>query len=292
MSRLVQLFPAFPSMGFSEDAGQTEESIASAVPDTAEEESFPDDSLFIDESDTGNLAQSDDDIDWIPFYVDTDALVPIHFEAGEASEIAGSLSPKTLVYGYRYDDQWICVADANDVGYFVKTEYLSPYSKEMTVIALFRHDLEEMSGGFTLDTDVHSVSGMTLEDIAFLLQEYPNLQEIRESVLIFEGIYGVNAYFILSVASHESGYGTSPLAREKHNLFGIGAYTDDAFDSALSFNSKTDSVDYFCILMNIYRENGMTTPAAINEQYASDELWASQVVQLMNHFAAKKTTNY
>jgi hypothetical protein len=272
--------------GYEPETGSMTESKYMEKPKNTDNSGIPVEPLPPDESD---LAPNDEAIDWITFYVDTEALVPVHFDAREASEIAGYLSHKAIVYGYHFDDQWLCIPDASDIAYFVKAAHLTPYSKEMSEISLFHQNLEEISGEFTIDSDVHSVSGMTLEDIAFLLQEYPDLQDIQEAVLIFEREYGVNAYFILSVASHESGYGTSPIAKEKANLFGIGAYLIDAFDSALSFDSRTKSVKYFCILMNEYRENGRTTPIAINELYASDETWASQVVQLMNQFSMNNT---
>lgn len=48
--------------------------------------------------------------------------------------------------------------------------------------------------------------------------------------------YGVNAAMELAFANHESGFGTSSLAYDKYNFFGLGA-EDDAFGNANSFIS-------------------------------------------------------
>ena len=140
---------------------------------------------------------------------------------------------------------------------------------------------------FSVNTAINNVSGMTLEEITFILQRYPSLQEIGEPALLFEKKYGVNAYFILGVASQESGFGTSLLAGRKNNLFGLGAFDVNSFESALTFSTKSDSVEYFCVLIARYQEDGRNTPASINKRYATDETWASRVVSLMNSYASQ-----
>ena len=232
-----------------------------------------------------DAAPSEEPVIRIPFLIESDSLVPVHPEASEASEIVGSVSPGAVLLGYRYGDAWIGIADTNGRPYFIKSVYGIPLDKETSDIFLFQEDHEVASAGFTIHTNINSISGMTLEDISFLLREYPALQEIGESVLLNEKKYGVNAYFILGVASQESGFGTSLMARKKNNLFGIGAYDEGSYENALSFNSKSECVEYFCSLILLYLESGRSTPATIHKRYASDELWASRVVQLMNSYA-------
>ena len=234
----------------------------------------------------GSLTQTEPP-DWLSFFVEANVHIPIHHEASEASTIVGLLNPGSVVYGYYADEAWVCIVDRSDHAYFVKVEHLTPFSQEMSDISIFQDDHEVIADGFSIHTNTHSVSGMTLEEITYLLQAYPSLQGIEESVLLYERKYGVNAYFILAVASQESGFGTSLLANRKNNLFGIGAYDDSAFESALEFSSKAQSVEYFCILIARYRENGRTTPTKINETYASDELWAHRIAQLMRSYASR-----
>ena len=224
-------------------------------------------------------------IDWVSFFVEADGLIPVHENAGEDSPMVGALNPGSVVYGYYYDEAWACVVDPHDTIYYVKIEYVIPFGKNMSEVSLFRDDHDVVARGFSVYSSINSISGMTLDDVTHVLQYYPNLQGIEESVLLSERKYGINGYFILGVASQESGFGSSALARRKNNLFGLGAYDDSSFESALSFDTMAECVDYFCALITVYCENGRTTPARINERYASDELWANKVVSLMNRYA-------
>lgn len=260
----------------AEGAGQTE------TADTAE--SPPAEPPVADE-----LAPAEEPIppDWASYYVETNTLVPLHAEASEASDIVGSLRPGSFVYGFSYEEGWVCVVDSNDGAYYVKADYVTPFSKDLSEVSVFLDSPEVIGSQFNENSNMNSLSGMTLEDITFLLQGYPALQEIGEPSLLYEKVYGVNAYFTLSVASHESAYGKSALAIRKNNLFGIGAYDEQSFESALVFSTKAESVEYFCSLMTGYRENGRITPATINVKYATDGMWANRVVWLMNSFAAQ-----
>ena len=226
-------------------------------------------------------------VDWRSYYVDSVSQVPVHFFPFEASDIVGSIEPRAVVYGFTRDDGWTGIADARDIFYYVKSEYLKPFGKEMSEIFFFKDDHERISGNFTINSNINSISGMSLDDIIFLLQSYPGLAGIEERVLLCERIYGVNAYFILGVASQESGFGTSKLAVNKNNLFGIGAYDESAYQSGLSFSSKMDGVEYFCALISRYHEDGRKTPAAINTRYAMDEFWARKVTFIMNSYSAQ-----
>ena len=226
-------------------------------------------------------------INWVSFYVEANILVPVHLHAAEGAYIAGSLKPGAVVYGFYYDEDWVCIADGTDIEYYVRKAYVTPFTKEKSEISFFSDHHEVASGRFSIYASIKNISGMTLEDISDLLKGYPYLQGIEEPVLLYERIYGVNAYFILGVASLESRFGASLLATRKNNLFGIGAYDESAYESALTFDSKAESIAYFCEMIARYGESGRTTPSAINEKYASDELWANKVVYLMNSYVAR-----
>ena len=232
-------------------------------------------------------AEEEYTIEWHSYYVEHDSRVPVHYFPVEASDIVGSIEPGAVVYGFKRDDGWISIADARDIAYYVKSEYLKPFGKEKSEISFFRDDHERLSGGFTINSNINTISGLSLDDICFLLKAYPGFAGIEEHVLLCERIYGVNAYFILGVASQESGFGSSKLASSKNNLFGIGAYDANSYESGLSFSSKTESVEYFCALIARYHEDGRKSPADINPRYATDEEWASKVVIIMNIFSSQ-----
>lgn len=53
---------------------------------------------------------------------------------------------------------------------------------------------------------------------------------------------GLDPMYIAAHAGLESGWGTSPIARDKHNYFGITAYNANPYDSAKSFDSLEDGI--------------------------------------------------
>lgn len=57
-----------------------------------------------------------------------------------------------------------------------------------------------------------------------------------------EELYDVNALYLLSHAILESGWGTSKIAQEKNNLFGLNAIDADPFRSADEFDSFEHSI--------------------------------------------------
>jgi beta-N-acetylglucosaminidase len=100
-----------------------------------------------------------------------------------------------------------------------------------------------------------------------------------------ELIFGINAMFLTALAIHESQWGKSGLASDKHNLFGFGAYDADPYRFAESFESKSD-----CILQvaqfvrEQYVDGGLSrgrSIADVNRKYASDPEWSHKVFGLM-----------
>lgn len=65
--------------------------------------------------------------------------------------------------------------------------------------------------------------------------------------------HGVNAFFLIALAGHESGWGTSRLAQDKNNYTGFSAYNHSPYESGTDFQNLRD-----CI---------MHTASRINEKY-------------------------
>ncbi|MFN8631956.1 MAG: glucosaminidase domain-containing protein [Chloroflexota bacterium] len=82
-------------------------------------------------------------------------------------------------------------------------------------------------GSFTLDTNLLSDSGASAWAINQYLAANTSLPPLGAAFLAAEAKYGVNAKFLLAAAMHESGMGSSAIARIKHNLFGYNAYDRD-----------------------------------------------------------------
>ncbi|HDR3889380.1 TPA: S-layer homology domain-containing protein [Bacillus cereus] len=110
-----------------------------------------------------------------------------------------------------------------------------------------------------------------------------------------ESKYNVNALFLYSLAVHESYYGTSALAKDKNNLFGLKATDDSPYGNGESFNSKEDCIEHAA---KVYMSEGYLNPGhwrytatytgdkagGLNMKYASDANWGKKVAGHMYRF--------
>lgn len=117
------------------------------------------------------------------------------------------------------------------------------------------------------------------------------LKGTGEALVQAEESHGVNSLVLSGIAFLESNGGKSRLAREKNNLFGLGAGGPDPYGSALCFSSKNECIRYTAGILRhrylsrgalLYRGNNLT---AIGPNYATDPLWAEKVSQHMSLIA-------
>jgi len=146
-----------------------------------------------------------------------------------------------------------------------------------------------VGGRFTPNTDVLSVSGYAAWMIDEALGGTTPLPPLGAAFLRAEREQGINARFFVAHAMLESGWGTSPIAQYKRNLFGYNAYDRDPWRYATRFPSHAKGVAAVsAILRDSYLTPGgrwwyrFTTPRAINRYYASDPRWADKVATLAN----------
>ncbi len=117
------------------------------------------------------------------------------------------------------------------------------------------------------------------------------LKGTGEALVAAEERYGVNSLIIAAIAYVESAGGMSRLAREKNNLFGLGAGGANPYSNALYFSSKEESINYVAsLLSNSYLSRGGRfyrgdNLVAINVRYAADPFWADKVGQAMARIA-------
>ncbi len=100
----------------------------------------------------------------------------------------------------------------------------------------------------------------------------------------------VNAAMELAFAIHESGWGSSRIARDKNNLFGINAYDSDPYGSATSFDTVQDCIEYHVqhFLGTRYFDpeyyvsfgtNFGNKYQGMNYKYASDAFWGEKIAK-------------
>lgn len=131
---------------------------------------------------------------------------------------------------------------------------------------------------------VKTPSGLTAEQIKRIVKGTALAEaKLEQAILDIEREYGINAFFTIAVMRLESGNGKSRLARLKNNLFGLNAIAGDAFDKALSFDTKQDSIRKFGELISAnYVDKGLTTVEKIAGKYCpANEEWPTLVDRIM-----------
>ena len=139
---------------------------------------------------------------------------------------------------------------------------------------------------------LRSITNYTAEELNRYIAswELPN-SALNDTGAIFKRVQnqtGVNAAMLLSMAAHESAKGTSAIALEKNNFFGVGAIDQDPYGEADRFHSVTDSILYQAqvkindqyLNQQDWRYRGPHVgdkDSGLNVQYASDPYWGEKI---------------
>jgi len=113
------------------------------------------------------------------------------------------------------------------------------------------------------------------------------LAGIGEALVEAEQATGINALILAAICAHESGWGTSRLAREKGNLAGLGAYDGAEYSCGIAFDSRAASVMFLAdLLATKYCPGGCYFGGSfdltgVGVRYASDPAWARKVAGCM-----------
>lgn len=149
---------------------------------------------------------------------------------------------------------------------------------------------------FTAASNLLSVSGLSVELADRLLNDKGILQGLGRAFLNVEQKQGINAYFGIAQAILETGWGTSLIAVQKHNLFGLTAYDSNPYGDAQVFGTAEDCVAYWGAFLKKYylTPKAMyyvsTTPAGVARHWASDPSYASKIVGIMNQLQSIVST--
>ncbi|ANI24718.1 tape measure protein [Bacillus phage Smudge] len=100
--------------------------------------------------------------------------------------------------------------------------------------------------------------------------------------------YGLDPRYLVAHAAEESGWGTSKIARDKGNFFGIGAFDDSPYSSAYEFKDGTGSAAEKGIMGGAkwisekYYGKGNTTLDKMKAAgYATNATWAPNIASIM-----------
>ncbi len=146
-------------------------------------------------------------------------------------------------------------------------------------------------GKFTLDTDLLSKSGLSAWAIDEYLAANTTLPPLGHDFMAAERKYGINARYLLAHAMLESGFGSSDIARYKHNLFGFDAYDRGPWVYAAKFRSYAKGIDAIAqtILDKYLKPSGRWWGGAPTlrgmHYYASDKNWGKKIAAIANGLA-------
>jgi LysM repeat protein len=141
-------------------------------------------------------------------------------------------------------------------------------------------------GHFTLDTDLLSKSGLSAWAIDDYLAANTDLPPLGDAFMAAERKYGINARYLLAHAMLESGFGSSDIARYRHNLFGFHAYDRDPWRYATNFRTYAKGIDGIAhaIRAEYLSPHGRWWGGAPTlrgmHYYASDPNWAKKVAAI------------
>ena len=160
----------------------------------------------------------------------------------------------------------------------------------------------------SFDMALNKPSGFSIEQFKKALSDSKDVNKIFEKnaeyFYYIEEEYNINGIFVASIGIHESGWGTSRIAKNKYNLFGYGAYDSNPYNGAYSFSSYSESIDLLARVLVKYYLNpkGTTiydgqaasgkyyngnTVSGVNKKYATDKNWANSVYKFMEYLYKK-----
>ncbi|NMA91818.1 MAG: SH3 domain-containing protein [Firmicutes bacterium] len=116
------------------------------------------------------------------------------------------------------------------------------------------------------------------------------LADLAEVYLEAQERWGVNALYLMAHSALESGWGRSPLARDKNNIYGFKAYDRDPYGCGSTFKSKADCINYVSAYIRLAYLNGdgiyYYGPHlyGMNHKYATDKDWHKKIADIMERF--------
>lgn len=138
---------------------------------------------------------------------------------------------------------------------------------------------------FTVDTDLSQPSGENASTLNGFLKGTA-LANLGDSFMHAEQSFHVSARYFVAHAILESAWGTSAIARNKHNLFGFNADDANPYQDATTFPSFDACIQYVAqfVAQNYLSSTGRfyhgPTLRGMNVDYASDPYWASKIASI------------
>ena len=217
--------------------------------------------------------------------------------SNDVAEIKKSLDVKLIDLP---NEEWCRVSFDNIEGYIKTSNLTSTYT---TPNIVEKNRIQRILLKVNKDMALNKTSGLTLNDYKKIFSGLPNDTNniFEDNYTVFYNIekkYNINGIFLASIAIHESGWGTSQIAKDKHNLFGYGSYDETPYASSFEFETYAECIEtvakslvkyyinpsgtiiYDGEIASAWYYNGPTL-LGVNTRYASDSSWHEKVYNYM-----------
>lgn len=159
-------------------------------------------------------------------------------------------------------------------------------------------DVDYFDSIFTGYTDIGFNSGVTAEQLDAATTYYQKYQDFENQYLDKGWVFieaqeksGIDALWLYSMSAHESGWGTSYLAMNKGNYYGIGAWDSDPIGLASYMGDSfyEGIVEGAIWISEHYYQQGMVSMEAMNStpgySYApGNTVWIPTISAFINNF--------
>ena len=224
-------------------------------------------------------------------------------ENNEQSTKITTLSKNTQLKVLQIDGDWCKIFINGKKGWVKSQNIASIYSNPNFIDEDLNKNII-----YSFDMALNKPSGLSLEQFKKVLSDSKDVNGIfssnAEYFYYIEKQYNINGIFVAAIGIHESGWGTSRIAKNKNNLFGYRAYDSSPYNSASTFETYAEGIDFIARMLVKYYlnpkgtaiSNGETavgtyyngnTVSAVNKKYATDTGWAEKVYNYMEYLYKK-----
>ena len=228
------------------------------------------------------------------YFIDTAKIKKDSQESSEdVAEVKKSLDVKLL----DLSSEELAKVSFDGIEGYVKTSNLTSAYSTPSIVE--KNRIQRLLLKVNINMDLNKPSELTLNDYKKIFTGLPNdtnkiFENNYQAFYNAEKKYNINGIFLASIAIHESGWGTSQIAREKNNLFGYGSYDSTPYESSFEFEDYSEGIETVAKSLAKYYLNpsgtiiygGETaagwyyngpTLSGVNTRYASDQSWHTKV---------------
>lgn len=167
-------------------------------------------------------------------------------------------------------------------------------------VNFYKEDGNKAGEAYTyfINLPLHTKTSYTSEDLdRFLTEKYPDEFKVKYPVSPLAGTgkdfkemeekYEVNALYLMAHAIHESAWGTSAIAQDKKNLYGMKAYDSDPYNNAATYASFRESIEAAAKKISSEYQSPFgpyyhgaivgNKSVGMNVKYASDPYWGERI---------------